>query len=406
MNLIDDIGKTSWMNPAGILSTDASFANFGHRAIIGFVQACNRVSPLVALFNLSCLGELMIKSIQFKNFRALRDTRLPLNRFTLIIGPNGSGKSTALKAIEALRDSDPGIRIIVAGDEDPLTFRKLITVGAKRADKVEITINWGEAEKGAISRAIWESRKPSGITEHVDAEGTSLSRNEGWIVYTNLRQIRVYSLDAQSIASSFVLEPNPELYPNGSNLVGVLDHLRDNNPERFYELNETLGTWLPEFDQILFETPKEGHRSFLLRTRRGQHKIPAADISQGTLLVLAMLTLAYLPNQPSMVCLEEPDRGIHPRLLRDVQDALYRLSYPENYGEDREPVQVIATTHSPYFLDLYRDHPEEVVIANKTDEGTKFERLSDQPYLEEILLDSHLGDIWYTGILGGVPSHP
>jgi predicted ATPase len=147
-------------------------------------------------------------------------------------------------------------------------------------------------------------------------------------------------------------------------------------------------------------------RAFALRTRRGQHEIAAVDLSQGTLLALAMLTLAYLPDPPPLICFEEPDRGIHPRLLRDVQEALYRLSYPENYGEDRQPVQIIATTHSPYFLDLFRDHPEEVVIAEKTDQGTQFVRLSDQPNLDDILQDSHLGEVWYTGILGGVPAHP
>jgi predicted ATPase len=69
-------------------------------------------------------------------------------------------------------------------------------------------------------------------------------------------------------------------------------------------------------------------------------------------LALAMLTLAYLPTPPSLIALEEPDHGIHPRLLRDLRDALYRLSYPESCGESRPPVQVIVTSHSPYLLDL------------------------------------------------------
>ena len=42
----------------------------------------------------------MIESVQFKNFKALRDATLPLGRFTLIVGPNGSGKSTALQRLE------------------------------------------------------------------------------------------------------------------------------------------------------------------------------------------------------------------------------------------------------------------------------------------------------------------
>jgi len=171
-------------------------------------------------------------------------------------------------------------------------------------------------------------------------------------------------------------------------------------------LNKELGSWLPEFDQILFDTPGRGTRGFSLRTRNSQQAIPAPDVSQGTLLALAILTLAYLPNPPSVVGLEEPDRGIHPRLLREVRDALYRLSYPENYGERRSPVQVIATSHSPYFLDLFKDHPEEIVIAEKVGEEARFLRLSERPDLAELLEDAHLGDVWYSGILGGVPSEP
>ena len=133
--------------------------------------------------------------------------------------------------------------------------------------------------------------------------------------------------------------------------------------------------------------------------------IPATELSQGTLIAIAILTLSYIPDTPPIVCIEEPDRGLHPRLLRDVRDALYRLAYPESVGEKRPPVQVIATTHSPYLLDLFRDHPEEIVIANKIGQEARFERLLDQGNIDEILEDAHLGDIWYTGILGGVPSN-
>jgi predicted ATPase len=194
-----------------------------------------------------------------------------------------------------------------------------------------------------------------------------------------------------------------ELREDGGHLAGVLDRLRDNDPERFEVLNEELGRWLPEFDRILFDTPSAGYRGFLLRTRKGHHKIPANELSHGTLFALTMLTLAYLPDPPPIVCLEEPERGIHPRLLRHVQDALYRLSYPEDCGETRQPIQVLATTHSPYFLDLFKDHPDEIVIAHKIGQESRFERLSDQPAIAEMLGDAPLGEIWYSGILGGVP---
>ena len=85
-----------------------------------------------------------------------------------------------------------------------------------------------------------------------------------------------------------------------------------------------------------------------------------------------------------------------------MRDVLYRLSFPEEHGESREAVQVIATTHSPYMLDLFRDHPEQVVIAQKVEDNVRFERLTERPDFERILQDTPLGDAWYSGILGGV----
>jgi predicted ATPase len=167
-----------------------------------------------------------------------------------------------------------------------------------------------------------------------------------------------------------------------------------------------LTRWLPEYDKIEFERPTGGQKLIVLRTRKGAHRIPAPHLSQGTLLALALLTLAYLPRPPLLIGLEEPDRGIHPRLLRELRDSLYRLSYPESCGETRRPVQVIVTTHSPYLLDLYRDHPEKVVLAQKQGLSVQFQRLSDIPHFEEILGDAPLSEVWYSGILGGVPAKP
>ncbi len=203
-----------------------------------------------------------------------------------------------------------------------------------------------------------------------------------------------------------MLRQEVELQESGGNLPVVLDKLRDQWPERFDALNKELQRWLPEFDHVLFATPGDGLRSVMLRSRFGGAPIRSHDLSEGTLAALALLTISYLPKPPTIITIEEPDRGIHPRLLREVQDALYRLAYPENFDEGRPPVQVIATTHSPYFLDLFRDHPDEVVLAQKKSGSAVFERLSERPDIEEILDGAALGEVWYSGILGGVPAEP
>lgn len=334
----------------------------------------------------------MIERIEFKNFKALRDTSLPLGRFTLIVGPNGSGKSTALQALQAA--SQPGNS----------SFDSIATSGVSK--QVSVNIIWDSTQNNYRTVADWyppESGK--GVDRRCfNQNNDDVSRSqEDNSLHAWLSKVRVYTLDPNQISQPIMLAPQIELTSNGFGLAGVLDRLRDHTPERFESLNQELQRWIPEFDRVLFDVSKNGLRSFALRTGTGS-EISANDLSHGTLLALAILTIAYLPDPPPLVAFEDPDRGIHPRLLRDVQDALYRLAYPENYGETREPVQVIATTHSPYLLDLYKDHPEEIVIAHKQGTEATFERLSDRSDISEILQDASLGEVWYSGILGGVPA--
>jgi predicted ATPase len=331
----------------------------------------------------------MFESIEFKNFKALRDTTLPLSRFTLIVGPNGSGKTTALNAISVLRN--PG----------QLRFGSGRSASAPDSAPVIVKGKWKEKGNDFTVTVQWDGKGSVGHSFSPDSQNRVQNATQP---QTNLDRSRFFFFDAIAIAAPVTLVPQIELANNGANLAVVLDRMRDQNPERFEALNEQLGHWIPEFNRVLFDTPNPGQRSISLRTREGGHIIPARELSQGTLIALALLTIAFLPEPPSIICLEEPDHGLHPRLLRDVRDALYRLAYPEGSNEKRAPVQVIATTHNPYFLDLFRDHPEEIVIAEKVGLDAKFSRLSDRTDLEEILGDAPLSEVWYSGVLGGVPA--
>ena len=341
----------------------------------------------------------MIKSIHFENFKALRDATLPLGPFTLIVGPNGSGKSTAMQALRFA--SDPRAkgytleRIATAGlDLTPLTM-------------VKVSIGWSMNGVETTTESGWRGINEGGFTT-IGPLFTQGSHDHSFqdSVWNMLKSFRIFSFEAEAIAKTVQTEPQPELGSDGSKLAAVLDALRDSHPERFEKLNQELAHWLPEFDRVLFETPSPGEKTFLLRTKAEHHQHRACDLSQGTLFALAFLTLAYMPAPPSIVCFEEPDRGIHPRLLREIRDAMYRLAFPKEYGEKRHAVQVIATTHSPYLLDLYKEHPEQIVIAHKNEQGAHFERLSEKPHITELLEGAPLGDIWFSGILGGVPSSP
>ena len=349
----------------------------------------------------------MIESIEFTNFKALRTTSVPLAPFSLLLGPNGSGKTTVLQALQAVaalaaqhahvqRPPQP---------ERQLAWSSLRSVTADAGAFVEIKLRLRFKTQPILASFKWDSTDQRPTPYLTDESGAGLQPNDAALPLQWLARMQVFALDPSAIAQAHPVNSGP-LQANGAGLAAVLDDLKDNHPERWHALLQEMCRWLPEYDHILFDKPQAGLKSIVLRTKKGGHRIPAGELSQGTLVALALLTLAYGPAPPSAVGLEEIDRGLHPRLLRHLQDALYRLSYPENYREKRPAIQVVATTHSPYLLDLYRDHPEEVILAQKKGLEVTMERLTDIEHYQEIVGAAPLSDVWYSGVLGGVSVKP
>ena len=115
--------------------------------------------------------------------------------------------------------------------------------------------------------------------------------------------------------------------------------------------------------------------------------MPASQASDGSLLVLAYLTVLYLPQPPRLLLIEEPENGIHPKRLSDILEILRDLVHEQSH------TQVVLTTHSPYVLDLFK--PEEVTLCTKLDTGEiKTTRLSDSPKVMQQLDVFTLGEVW------------
>lgn len=349
----------------------------------------------------------MIESIEFTNFKALRKTTLPLAPFTLLLGPNGSGKTTVLQAIECV--ASRAAKLVAVQRPFALQLAGSSVRSATVEDQsapVQVSVGIQSSTGAIVTIFSWhdDASDLGWVCKHGD--GSPLQGVSAAPLFAWLARMQTYTLDFWAIAQPAQIQAGTTIQPNGAGLAAVLDDLKDNHQDRWDSLLAEMRQWLPEYDHILFDVPELGKKAIALRTKKGGHRIPAKDLSQGTLVALALLTLAYLPNPPSLVGLEEIDRGLHPRLLRHLQDALYRLSYPESCGENRPPIQVIATTHSPYLLDLYREHPEEIVLAQKEGLEVQFKRLTDIQHYEEILGESPLSEVWYSGVLGGVSVKP
>ncbi|MBL9201090.1 MAG: AAA family ATPase [Opitutaceae bacterium] len=324
----------------------------------------------------------MIASIAFRNFKALRSTRVALAPFNLVIGPNGSGKTSLIEAVMRLK-----------------TLSKLpVAEGEPRqksgGPEIEFTFNAPHdgltARLGCISDSVCDTLR------------ISPAHAPGWpALRADLGGLRSYALQHEAMAGGARRDDGAELSPSGHNLAAVLAHLRDAAPAEYAALTAELLRIVPEFVGLEVRE-RAGEVDFGLRLAEGG-TVPADELSQGSLYLVAVLALAFDPEPPCVLCIEEIDRGFHPRSLREVRDALYRLSHPQAHGLSRRPVQIITTSHSPYFIDLFRDHPDEVIISEKHGRAAQFARLSDRADLADLLGGSTLGDLWFSGILGGVP---
>lgn len=123
----------------------------------------------------------------------------------------------------------------------------------------------------------------------------------------------------------------------------------------------------------------------------GKVTIPATRLSDGTLRYLCLLAILCHPNPPPLICIEEPELGLHP----DVLPRLGKL-----IKEASERTQLIITTHSDILLDAFRQEPEDVVVTEKHDGQTVFKRL-DGDKLAVWLEKYSLSNLWSSGQLGG-----
>lgn len=331
----------------------------------------------------------VIASVTFRNFKALRATGLQLAPFNLVVGANGSGKTSLIQALLQLRT----LSQLPLADPTPPAMAKL--------EGPEITFRFSPPFEAV------EARLGCGSEMVCDLLQVKSPAPEVWTeLKQGLGRMRSFVFDHAAMALPASRLTGSELLPNGANLAAVLASRREHAPADFRRLEEEALRLLPEFSAFVFTTQPGDRVELALTLADGSGSVTSADLSQGTLYTLAVLALAFDSAPPSLLCLEEIDRGIHPRMLREIRDALYRLSHPASCGENRAPVQVIATTHSPYLLDLFRDHPEEIVITQKQGSEARFVRLSDRADLPELLREGSLGDMWFSGILGGVPEEP
>ena len=182
--------------------------------------------------------------------------------------------------------------------------------------------------------------------------------------------------------------PEDFLIENASNLGLVLNNLEHRGIRNV--LLEKLRAFSEPFSDISTKI-QGGTVQIFLHEEGLQQPVPATRLSDGTLRYLCLLSILCHPSPPPLVCIEEPEIGLHPDILPIIAKMLVDASHR---------TQLIVTTHSDILVSALTDTPEAVLVCEKANGSTTMRRL-DKEALQKWLPEYSLGELWLKGELGG-----
>ena len=157
---------------------------------------------------------------------------------------------------------------------------------------------------------------------------------------------------------------------------------------------------LPSLESMISTQSRTDKQGLAFKFREHNGYIAAPDMSDGTMFTLGMLCILNQPVKPNVLCVEEPETGLHPRRLRWLFEKFVALAYPE---PGQEPTQILLTTHSPTYVELFKDMLPSVQVVEQKDGKTRITPLVK--ILDNLRMnkkDEGIGYQWATGLFEGL----
>ena len=337
----------------------------------------------------------MINKMSIRNFKCLRNVQIDLERFTIFVGPNASGKSSVLQAmdllcrlyrIDHLQNLDSDIQqsmsrgatdeIELAGESGGKWYRYRTRLLSPPLQPYVHQANWsgdgrGVAPSLATADSDWQSWKPEPPSP------------------TPLPLSVLLRLEASKLIHPNPGAPDPTVMaPDGAGLHSALASMALNDPDSWQALQANLRRIIPTIRRLRHTKSANMHQpAALLFDMIEADSLPANQVSEGTLLVLGLLAALHATGRPSLVLLDDLDRGLHPKAQRELVALLWGLL-------DVNPdLQIVATTHSPYLLG--RMAPNEVRMTHLNEEGsTVCAPLTQHPKFKTWKDEMSAGEMW------------
>ena len=333
----------------------------------------------------------MITHVRIQNFRSFLDAEVELQPFSLIVGANGSGKSNLLKFFAAISGAAP------AADAHG---NAIGDITGHRAPFMLRGTGWMKHQNG--SQHTFGFRVAFGDTE---LTGSSAPQTGAILLSSQLpwqgKGLAIFNIDPEKVAAVETTVPAATVKATGEGTAQVLDALKNGDREDLFEkIEENLRRYVPEVEKLSLRTVENGKKQIQVREKGLKVPVPATELSEGTRLILCILTILHQENPPPVILLEDIDRGMHPRLFEYVAPLMRDIA-------ERNKINILATTHNPYLVDCFQEQKDAVIIVEKKDGAsaltTLAKKLEGLDYETVDPEDMPLGSLWYSGLIGGTP---
>ncbi|GAB3444483.1 AAA family ATPase [Insolitispirillum peregrinum] len=358
---------------------------------------------------------------------------------TVLLGPNGSGKSTIFDVFNFLSECfqfglrhawdrrGRGRELKTRGATGPvvfelkyrekpldpiITYHLAIDEGAKGPEVVEEWLQWRRGSTGQPFRFL-EFRRGTGravsgeLPEKEEQRQEVTLRSPDLIAVNTLGQLAehprvaalrefitdwyVSYLSVDQTRNQPEAGPQERLSKNGENLPNVIQYLKEQHPDILDEIFLVLRQRIPRLERVEAEPMLDGRLLLQIKDAPFDQPILSKYASDGTMKMLAYLTVLYDPAPPRFIGIEEPENFLHPRLLPDLAEECRSAATRS---------QLLITSHSPFLLNAMR--AEEVRVLYRDEQGfTNAVRASDIQGIPEFMdAGASLGYLWMEGHFG------
>jgi predicted ATPase len=397
-----------------------------------------------------------IQNLKINGFRSFREVSWQPGRLNLLVGPNGSGKSNLLRFLELIAATAKGKLAESISNSGGI----VALLWDQRSAEISSTLKFDTVEHGenrmenALTLELSLNHLANSSTYQIalDSLGfwTKFELGEQpeptWSYRRDLRSANIFDLQKKAFVSFEDADPNESLLAqisdprtnpiptftrrfleawriyhdvhvergspmrlpattqyaklvaaDGSNLVSVLHTLYTSDREFKRQINEGMRAGFgDQFEEIVFQPAAAQQIQLAIQWRSSKQPHAGLDLSDGTLRFLFLLTVLANPEPATLIAIDEPEVGLHPSMLPIIS---------EYAAEAARRTQVIMTSHSPEFLDVFSQVDPQVTLFHWENGQTQLFPMN-RDALTKWLEHYRLGQLFTCGELDALSVQP